>query len=63
MLDGQLINGHLAKHLYKHILGWPIQFKDLESVDGEYYNSLKQMQTMVASGMDLSDLGVDFTIT
>jgi len=63
MFDRQLVNGHMVKHLYKHILGWPIQFKDLESVDEEYYNNLKQLQSMAERGEDLSMLCLDFTTT
>lgn len=63
MFDRQLVNGHMVKHLYKHILGWPIQFKDLESVDEEYYSNLKQLRSMAASGEDLSMLCLDFTTT
>jgi len=61
MFDRQLVSGHLVKHIYKHMLGWPIQFKDLESVDEDYYKNLKQLQGMAASGEDLSMLCLDFT--
>jgi len=63
MFDRQLIKGHMVKHLYKHILGWPIYFKDLESVDEEYYNNLKQLRTLHEKGEDLSNLFLDFTMT
>lgn len=63
MFDRQLVNGHMVKHIYKHILGWPIQFKDLESVDEEYYNNLKQLRDMAERGEDLSFLCLDFTTT
>lgn len=63
MFDRQLVKGHLVKHLYKHILGWPIYFKDLESIDEEYYNNLKQLQSMHERGEDISVLCLDFTIT
>lgn len=61
MFDRQLVNGHMVKHIYKHLLGWPIQFKDLESVDEDYYKNLKQLQGMAESGDDLSMLCLDFT--
>jgi E3 ubiquitin-protein ligase NEDD4 len=61
MFDRQLCNGHMVKHIYKHLLGWPIQFKDLESVDEEYYKNLRQLQTMAEGGDDLSMLCLDFT--
>ena len=63
MFDRQLIKGHMVKHLYKHILGWPIYFKDLESIDEEYYNNLKQLRIMHENGDDISCLCLDFTIT
>jgi len=63
MFDRQLVKGHMVKHLYKHILGWPIYFKDLESVDEEYYNNLKQLRTMHENGDDISMLCLDFTMT
>lgn len=63
MFDRQLIKGHMVKHLYKHILGWPIYFKDLESVDEEYYNNLKQLRNMHEKGEDISLLALDFTMT
>lgn len=63
MFDRQLVNGHLVKHLYKHILGWPIQFKDLQSVDEEYYGNLKQLQDLVADGHDAEMLALDFQTT
>jgi HECT-domain (ubiquitin-transferase) len=46
---------------YKHMLGWPITFKDLESIDAEYYNNLRQLQQMVQCGEDLSMLSIDFS--
>ena len=61
MFDRQLVNGHMVKHIYKHMLGWPIQFKDLESIDEEYYNNLKQLQQLAENGEDLSMLCLDFT--
>jgi hypothetical protein len=61
MFDRQLCNGHMVKHIYKHLLGWPIQFKDLESVDEDYYKNLRQLQGMAEGGDDLSMLCLDFT--
>jgi E3 ubiquitin-protein ligase NEDD4 len=44
-------------------LGWPIELKDLESVDEDYYQNLKALQELAESGEDLSMLCLDFTIT
>jgi HECT-domain (ubiquitin-transferase) len=63
MFDRQLVNGHMVRHLYKHILGWPIQFKDLESIDEGYYRNLKQLKSYVAEGENAEALGLDFTAT
>ncbi|KAL9183969.1 hypothetical protein ACHAXT_002055 [Thalassiosira profunda] len=59
MFDRQLVKGHMVKHLYKHILGWPVMFSDLKDVDEEYYNSLKGLKDM---GADVEYVGVDFTV-
>lgn len=59
LFDRQLIKGHMVRHFYKHLLGWPITFEDLEAQDEEYYNSLKKFTTME----DLSIMCLDFTIT
>jgi hypothetical protein len=61
LFDGQLIRGHMVRPLYKHLLGWPITFDDLESQDEEYYNSLTQFTRM--GQQDLSSLYLDFTVT
>jgi hypothetical protein len=59
LFDRQLVKGHMVRHLYKHLLGWPITFEDLEAQDEEYYNSLKKFTTME----DLSMMCLDFTVT
>jgi Arc/MetJ family transcription regulator len=59
LLDRQLIKGHMVRHLYKHLLGWPITFEDLEAQDEAYYQSLKKFTTME----DPSIMCLDFTIT
>uniref|UniRef100_A0A6U3VGG6 HECT-type E3 ubiquitin transferase n=1 Tax=Ditylum brightwellii TaxID=49249 RepID=A0A6U3VGG6_9STRA len=59
LFDQQLVAGHMDTHLYKHILGWPITFAELEAVDQEFYNSLVSLVDME----DVSMLCLDFTIT
>ena len=59
MFDRQLVKGHMVKHLYKHILGWPIMFNDLKDIDEEYYNSLKGLKDM---GADVEYCCIDFTV-
>lgn len=60
LFDGQLIKGHMARYIYKHLLGWPITFDDLEAQDVEYYNSLKKLTTMKE---DVSLMCLGFTVT
>ncbi|KAL7554541.1 hypothetical protein ACHAWF_018001, partial [Thalassiosira exigua] len=58
MFDRQLVKGHMVKHLYKHILGWPVMFNDLKDIDEEYYNSLQGLKDM---GADVEHLCIDFS--
>jgi hypothetical protein len=63
LFDQQLVNGHMVQYIYKHMLGWPIAFRDLAMVDEEFYNNLKQLKQLADSGEDLSALCLDFTTT
>lgn len=63
LFDRQLVAGHMVQHLYKHLLAWPVTFSDLERVDEEYYQNLKQIVDLVKSDEDLSMLCLDFTTT
>lgn len=38
--DGRLLDAYFAKSLYRQILGKPVDYRDVEWVDPEYYNSL-----------------------
>jgi len=62
LFDGQLVVGHMVQYMYKHILGWPITLKDIESLDEEYYNNLRQLQQLHDNGEDLSMLCLDFSM-
>jgi len=59
LFDAQLVSGHMVRHLYKHILSWPVMFSDLELSDAEYYNSLK----ILLDVENVEDLCLDFTFT
>ncbi|KAL7509607.1 hypothetical protein ACHAXN_006564 [Cyclotella atomus] len=59
LFDGQLVKGHMVRHLYKHILGWPITFEDLELADESYYNSMKSLLQVE----NAEDMCLDFTFT
>ena len=56
--DGELLNIHFTPSFYKHILGLPITFKDFESYDIEYYNSLNSILNQ-----SIDDLGLDLTFS
>ena len=59
LFDGELVSGHLVKTIYKHMLGWPVTFADLEYLDPAYYNSIKGL-------MDMDDVEyacLDFTLS
>jgi hypothetical protein len=62
LLDRQLIHrgGHMARFLYKHLLGFPITFDDLSTLDHEYFKSLQQLVDM---GESINDACLDFTVT
>lgn len=59
LYDGQLVAGHMVRHMYKHILGWPVMFDDLELPDEGYYNSLKSLLEVD----DVENMCLDFTFT
>jgi hypothetical protein len=61
LFDRQLVAGHMVQYIYKHMLGWPIMFRDLETVDEEYYDNLRQLKKMADRGEDLELLCLDFT--
>ena len=41
--DGRLLDAYFTRSFYKHILGRKVDYKDLEAVDPEYYNSIEWM--------------------
>lgn len=59
LFDRQLVAGHMVRHMYKHMLGWPITFDDLELFDEDYYRHLKQLSEVE----DVSMLCLTFTVT
>ena len=63
LFDRQLLpTTHFVRHMYKHILGWPITLSDMEYIDHEVYNSLVQTKEYEQSGCDVEDYCLDFTI-
>jgi E3 ubiquitin-protein ligase NEDD4 len=61
LFDRQVIRGHMVRHLYKHLLGWPVSFDDLEGQDEEYYENLRRFTKMEAD--ELAQLYLDFSVT
>lgn len=41
--DGRLLDAYFTRSMYKHILGRSVDYRDVESIDPEYYNSLVWM--------------------
>ncbi|KAN0060814.1 E3 ubiquitin-protein ligase tom1 [Thecaphora frezii] len=41
--DGRLLDAYFTRSFYKHILGKPVDYRDLESIDPEYFKSLQWM--------------------
>jgi len=63
VFDRQLVNGHLVRHLYKHILGFPLSVNDLELLlDSTTFKSINSLKELKESGGDVSDLCLDFTV-
>merc|ERR1711871_203869 len=58
LCDGQLLDAHFTRTFYKHILGLPITYRDLEAIEPDYYKSLLQILEF-----SLDDIGVDMTFS
>lgn len=61
LFEGQLVSGHMVQYLYKYLLGWPITFDDLESVDQDIYENLKKVMDMKPE--EIEYMCLDFTTT
>ncbi len=59
LFDRRLVKGRMIQHLYKHLLGWPITFQDLQYEDNEHYRELEKLSKME----DVSTKSLDFTFT
>jgi hypothetical protein len=59
LMDGQITPVHLVQPIYKHLMGWPINMKDLEHIDDEIFRNLLQLLDMEDVGM----LYLDFVVT
>lgn len=52
--DGRLLDAYFAKSLYRQLLGKPIDYKDVEWVDPEYYSSLCWILENDPTALDLT---------
>lgn len=59
LFEGQIVSGHMVQYLYKYLLGWPITFDDLESVDQDVYENLKKVLAMKPE--EIEYMCLDFT--
>lgn len=41
--DSQLMDAHFTRSFYKHVLGNPVDFIDIEATEPDYYSTLKQI--------------------
>jgi len=61
LFDRQLVKGHMVRTLYKHLLGWPVTFEDIQAQDEDYYKSLKKLTQLKPD--DVPNMCLDFTVT
>lgn len=59
LFDQQIVPAHIARPLYKHILGMPVSFADLEFVDRDLHKNLK----WIVENDGVEALMLDFTVT
>lgn len=56
--DGQLLDAFFTRSFYKHMLGIPVNFTDLEAIDPEYYKNLRMT---METPLDMLGLELDFS--
>jgi len=54
IFDGRLMDAHFARSLYRQLLGKPVDYRDVEWVDPEYYKSLCWILENDPSALDLT---------
>jgi E3 ubiquitin-protein ligase HUWE1 len=53
--DGCLIDAHFTRSFYKHLLGAPLSYEDIEAVDPDYHKNLRWMlEHDIAGVLDLT---------
>jgi len=41
LFDGQMLDAYFTRSFYKHMLGVPVSYQDMEALDPEYYKNLR----------------------
>lgn len=41
LFDGQMLDAYFTRSFYKHMLGVPVSYQDMEAMDPEYYKNLR----------------------
>ncbi|KAF2470719.1 uncharacterized protein BDR25DRAFT_261873 [Lindgomyces ingoldianus] len=59
LYEGRVLDCHFSRAVYKRILGRPINLKDMESLDLEYYKSLQWMLENSIEGVMSETFSVD----
>ena len=50
-----MLDAHFTRSFYKHMLGQPVSYVDLEAIDPDYYKSLRQILEMPLDVLGLED--------
>lgn len=58
IFDNKLLECYFTRSFYKHILGIPVKYTDMESEDYSFYNSLVYLMEN-----NISSLGLDLTFS
>jgi len=59
LFSGQLVDAHLARPLFKMLIGLPLVLEDMEELDPEYYRNFKEIIDMEE---DVDDLCLSFDV-
>lgn len=63
IFDGRLLDAYFARSLFRQLLGKPVDYKDVEWVDPEYYKSLIWILENDPAPLDLSFIVEDSQVT
>jgi len=55
LFDGQMLDAYFTRSFYKHMLGIPVNYHDMEAIDPEYYKNLKWiLENDITNVLDLT---------